>query len=182
MDGTIGRRTLLGGVLGLGVLASTTAPVEAAVDSLGIDKRTYAYARRDGYAIDVSKKRHLARLVYYSTRTRRYYVWYKSAARFGDDRGPSYVTRLGAFRIDRRRIGDANSRADTNSASMPFKLYFYRGQALHYSADFARNGYGGAGASHGCVNLNNWGAAAEFARIARLLASRGIAMVVVIHN
>ena len=36
---------------------------------------------------------------------------------------------------------------------MPYAMFFSRGQAVHYSSDFARRGY--AGASHGCVNTRN---------------------------
>ncbi|MGR6997295.1 L,D-transpeptidase [Yinghuangia aomiensis] len=37
--------------------------------------------------------------------------------------------------------------------SMPFAMFFSGGQAVHYSPDFAKNGYNGA--SHGCVNVRN---------------------------
>jgi hypothetical protein len=36
---------------------------------------------------------------------------------------------------------------------MPYAMFFSGGQAVHYSADFARRGYNGC--SHGCVNLRN---------------------------
>jgi lipoprotein-anchoring transpeptidase ErfK/SrfK len=36
---------------------------------------------------------------------------------------------------------------------MPYAMFFSGGQAVHYSADFAARGYGGA--SHGCVNVRN---------------------------
>ncbi|MGW1926344.1 L,D-transpeptidase [Streptomyces massasporeus] len=36
---------------------------------------------------------------------------------------------------------------------MPLSMYFSRGQAVHYSADFAARGYNGA--SHGCVNVRD---------------------------
>jgi lipoprotein-anchoring transpeptidase ErfK/SrfK len=36
---------------------------------------------------------------------------------------------------------------------MPYAMFFSGGQAVHYSADFAAQGY--AGASHGCVNVRN---------------------------
>ncbi len=41
-------------------------------------------------------------------------------------------------------------------SSMPFAMFFDGGQAVHYSADFARNGY--SGASHGCVNIRDYNA------------------------
>lgn len=41
--------------------------------------------------------------------------------------------------------------------SMPFSLFFSGGQAIHYSANFARVGY--RERSHGCVNLRNYAGA-----------------------
>ena len=38
-------------------------------------------------------------------------------------------------------------------------LFFSRGQAVHYSSDFAAVGYNGA--SHGCVNVRDRAALAE---------------------
>ena len=37
---------------------------------------------------------------------------------------------------------------------MPYAMFFSGGQAVHFSEDFARNGY--AGASHGCVNVRDY--------------------------
>jgi len=37
--------------------------------------------------------------------------------------------------------------------AMPYSMFFSGGQAVHYSADFARRGY--AGCSHGCVNIRD---------------------------
>ena len=42
---------------------------------------------------------------------------------------------------------------------MPFSMFFSRGQAVHYSSDFAARGY--AGASHGCVNVRDYAALAS---------------------
>ncbi len=39
-------------------------------------------------------------------------------------------------------------------SSMPYSMFFDRGQAVHYSSDFATVGY--AGASHGCVNIRDY--------------------------
>lgn len=36
---------------------------------------------------------------------------------------------------------------------MPYAMFFSGGQAVHYSADFARRGYNGC--SHGCVNIRD---------------------------
>jgi lipoprotein-anchoring transpeptidase ErfK/SrfK len=70
------------------------------------------------------------------------------SARFGSSRTP---TRNGSFRIywkDRYHV------SSLFGSPMPFSLFYNGGQAIHYSYDFARNGYGGA--SHGCVNTRNW--------------------------
>ena len=39
-------------------------------------------------------------------------------------------------------------------SSMPYAMFFDRGQAVHYSSDFATYGY--SGASHGCVNIRDY--------------------------
>jgi lipoprotein-anchoring transpeptidase ErfK/SrfK len=39
------------------------------------------------------------------------------------------------------------------NTSMPYAMFFSGGQAVHYSPDFAANGYNGA--SHGCVNVRD---------------------------
>ena len=47
---------------------------------------------------------------------------------------------------------------------MPYAMFFSGGQAVHFSADFAARGYGGA--SHGCVNVRDETAiAAIFAEV-----------------
>ena len=67
--------------------------------------------------------------------------------RFGSDELP---TREGAFAIFRKSRDHVSSLYDT---SMPFAMFFSGGQAVHYSPDFAANGY--SGASHGCVNVRD---------------------------
>lgn len=67
--------------------------------------------------------------------------------RFGSDELP---TREGAFAVYRKSRDHVSSLYDT---SMPFAMFFSGGQAVHYSPDFAANGY--AGASHGCVNVRD---------------------------
>jgi peptidoglycan hydrolase-like protein with peptidoglycan-binding domain len=69
-------------------------------------------------------------------------------ARFG---GNGYVTREGEFSVYRKSRDHVSSIYDT---SMPFAMFFDGGQAVHYSPDFAANGY--AGASHGCVNIRDY--------------------------
>jgi peptidoglycan hydrolase-like protein with peptidoglycan-binding domain len=72
--------------------------------------------------------------------------------RFGSDELP---TREGVFSVYRKSRDHVSSLYDT---SMPFAMFFSGGQAVHYSPDFAANGY--AGNSHGCVNVRDHGAVA----------------------
>lgn len=69
-------------------------------------------------------------------------------ARFGR---AGMETREGVFRVYRKFRQHVSS---TYGSDMPFTMSFSGGQAFHYSAGFARDGY--AGASHGCVNLRSW--------------------------
>ena len=59
-------------------------------------------------------------------------------------------TRTGTFRVARKSRDHVSGLYGT---SMPYSLFFSGGQAVHYSAYFARDGYNGA--SHGCVNLRD---------------------------
>lgn len=72
----------------------------------------------------------------------------KMSARFGSARTP---TRYGTYRIYWKNV-DHVSRL--YGSAMPFAMFFSGGQAIHYSSDFARNGY--SGRSHGCVNTRSW--------------------------
>ena len=67
--------------------------------------------------------------------------------RFGSDELP---TREGAFAVYRTSRDHVSNLYNT---SMPFAMFFSGGQAVHYSPDFAANGYNGA--SHGCVNVRD---------------------------
>lgn len=69
--------------------------------------------------------------------------------RFGSDELP---TREGAFTVYRKSRDHVSSLYHT---PMPFAMFFSGGQAVHYSPDFAANGYNGA--SHGCVNVRDYG-------------------------
>lgn len=89
-------------------------------------------------------------------------------ARFGD---PYYPTREGSFTIFKKSRDHVSSIYHT---SMPFAMFFSGGQAVHYSPDFARNGYDGH--SHGCVNIRNRKA------IARLFDQVTIGTKVVVHR
>ncbi len=42
-----------------------------------------------------------------------------------------------------------------NNAPMPFAMFFYLGEAVHYSADMDAYGFGGAGGSAGCINIGD---------------------------
>ncbi|MEU5977139.1 L,D-transpeptidase family protein [Streptomyces sp. NPDC047315] len=67
--------------------------------------------------------------------------------RFGSQYTP---TREGVFSVFMKSRDHVSSLYDT---PMPYALFFSGGQAVHYSADFAANGY--KGASHGCVNVRD---------------------------
>ena len=74
------------------------------------------------------------------------------SARFGSvSRG--LPTREGSFRVYWK---SANHVSSLYGSAMPFSMFFSGGQAIHYSSDFARNGY--AGASHGCINTRDYSA------------------------
>jgi peptidoglycan hydrolase-like protein with peptidoglycan-binding domain len=70
--------------------------------------------------------------------------------RFGSAELP---TREGQFAVFSKSRDHVSSLYNT---SMPYAMFFSGGQAVHYSPDFAANGYNGA--SHGCVNVRDLGA------------------------
>jgi len=70
--------------------------------------------------------------------------------RFGSSSTP---TREGVFSVYLKSRDHVSQLYDS---SMPFAMFFSGGQAVHYSSDFAANGYGGA--SHGCVNVRDYDA------------------------
>lgn len=63
---------------------------------------------------------------------------------------PGLATREGTFSIYQK---DVNSWSRLYKVYMPYSLYFSGGQAVHYSSEFATQGYGVG--SHGCVNLRD---------------------------
>ncbi|WP_446686739.1 L,D-transpeptidase family protein [Phytoactinopolyspora halotolerans] len=73
--------------------------------------------------------------------------------RFGSELTP---TREGVFSVGWKSRDHVSSLYDT---PMPYAMFFSGGQAVHYSPDFAANGYNGA--SHGCVNVRDEGAIAS---------------------
>jgi len=80
--------------------------------------------------------------------------------RFGSELTP---TRDGAFQVNWKSRDHVSSLYHT---PMPYAMFFSGGQAIHYSADFARNGYNGA--SHGCVNVRDRAAIARLFDLARV--------------
>ncbi|TDC52484.1 peptidoglycan-binding protein [Jiangella ureilytica] len=67
--------------------------------------------------------------------------------RFGTEETP---TREGAFDVYRKSRDHVSSIYHT---PMPYAMFFDGGQAVHFSPDFAENGYNGG--SHGCVNVRD---------------------------
>ena len=67
--------------------------------------------------------------------------------RFGASYSP---TREGVFHVYWK---DEDHVSQMYGSAMPDSMFFSRGQAVHYSSDFAARGY--AGASHGCVNVRD---------------------------
>ncbi|MEU7010935.1 L,D-transpeptidase family protein [Streptomyces sp. NPDC046332] len=87
--------------------------------------------------------------------------------RFGSENTP---TREGIFNVDRKVRNDWSKLYHT---PMPYSMYFSRGQAVHYSSDFAARGYNGA--SHGCVNVR------DRAKLAALFDEVKVGDKVVVH-
>ncbi|MFJ8694433.1 L,D-transpeptidase family protein [Streptomyces roseolilacinus] len=67
--------------------------------------------------------------------------------RFGSVNTP---TREGTFKVDRK---ERTWTSTLYHSEMPYSMFFSRGQAVHYSSDFAARGYNGG--SHGCVNVRD---------------------------
>jgi hypothetical protein len=88
--------------------------------------------------------------------------------RFGSQFTP---TREGEFSVYRK---SADHVSNLYGSSMPYAMFFSGGQAVHYSSDFAAQGY--AGASHGCVNTR------DKAGVAALFAQVRIGDTVVVHR
>jgi peptidoglycan hydrolase-like protein with peptidoglycan-binding domain len=73
--------------------------------------------------------------------------------RFGSEYTP---TREGVFSVYWKHRDHVSK---LYGSAMPFSMFFSRGQAVHYSSDFASRGY--YGASHGCVNVRDYSALAS---------------------
>lgn len=76
-------------------------------------------------------------------------------ARFGSTVNGT-PTREGQFSVYLKSRDHVSSLYDS---AMPFAMFFDGGQAVHYSSDFAAQGY--SGASHGCVNIRDYGGIAS---------------------
>lgn len=74
-------------------------------------------------------------------------------ARFGSELTP---TREGTFSVYWK---SRDHHSQLYDSPMPYAMFFDGGQAVHYSPDFAANGYNGA--SHGCVNIRDEAAIAS---------------------
>jgi hypothetical protein len=72
---------------------------------------------------------------------------FSMAVRFGSEETP---TRNGTFKIYNKEARHVSRIAHV---PMPYALFFSGGQAIHYSASFARDGYDGS--SLGCVNTRD---------------------------
>lgn len=72
-------------------------------------------------------------------------------ARFGSTLNDT-PTREGLFSVT---LMDADHVSRLYGSAMPYSMFFSGGQAVHYSSDFAAVGYNGA--SHGCVNIRDYG-------------------------
>ncbi|WP_189958419.1 L,D-transpeptidase family protein [Streptomyces alanosinicus] len=106
-----------------------------------------------------------------TTRTLRWMVGGRTvettAVRFGTQYSP---TREGVFHIEWKA---RNWVSTLYHSPMPYAMFFSRGQAVHYSYDFAARGY--AGGSHGCVNVR------DEAAIQQLFAQVRVGDKVVVH-
>lgn len=116
--------------LTVGWMVPTVRPAAA---SDGIDPQCL-----DGRVVCIDKTTHTLRwIVEGETRM-------TMPVRFGPDRKP---TREGAFAIQWK---DAEHVSSLTHEPMPWSMFFSGGEAIHYSPDFAENGYDGA--SSGCVD------------------------------
>lgn len=71
-------------------------------------------------------------------------------ARFGV---PGEETVTGTYKVFRRHRDWTSTVYDS---PMPFSLFYFGGQAIHFSYYFRKDGYNGG--SHGCINTRDWDA------------------------
>jgi hypothetical protein len=119
--------------VGAGSLAPVVTPGAAAADT---DPRC-----RQGRVVCIDKTTHMLRWMV-DGRTRLF-----MSARFG----ASHHTREGTFTIYWK---EAKHVSHLTGEDMPWSMFFSHGEAIHYSPDFADNGY--AGASSGCVDTRDY--------------------------
>lgn len=87
---------------------------------------------------------------------------------------PGYTTTNGAHKIYWKHIDHKSSLY--NGAPMPYSMFFHKGEAVHYSPEFASRGYASPYGSHGCINVRD----KTFAR--QLFAVTPINTVVVVYS
>jgi lipoprotein-anchoring transpeptidase ErfK/SrfK len=126
-------------------VAAPPAPPPPPAAPVGLDARCTTW----GKVVCVSKNARKVWLVENGT------ITMTLDARFG---GKRTQTREGVFSVGWK---SGNHKSRLYGSRMPYAMFFSRGQAIHFSSDFARRGW--SGASHGCVNLRDKaGAAALF--------------------
>jgi L,D-transpeptidase-like protein len=130
--------------LSAGSLASAVAPGAAAGT---IDSRCLT-----GRVVCIDKTTHMLRWMV-EGRTE-----LSMSARFGGN----HRTREGTFWIYWKV---AKHTSALTGESMPFSMFFSRGEAIHYSPDFAERGYDGT--SSGCVNTRDYETTRELYRSTR---------------
>ena len=99
-------------------------------------------ACRKGVVICIDKKQKLLRWV------KNGHVKITTDARFGI---PGETTANGRHQIERKEKHNVSEEYNT---PMPFSMFFFGNQAIHFSYWFRRDGY--YGGSHGCVNIRSW--------------------------
>lgn len=128
-----------------------------------IHPTSIAVARAEGAAIDISKKDRKVRLLTLrSDGSVRTHITLE--ARFGGPNYPlkdgkhqtnkplvDYQSTNGQFRVTRKVRDEVSTYVA--DAEMPFSIYYYRGEAIHFSKSFKDEGYNGS--SHGCVNVRD---------------------------
>ncbi|MGW1276437.1 L,D-transpeptidase family protein [Streptomyces tsukubensis] len=130
------------------LLGMTKRPTRAELDGRTVDKPKAKPDPRclDGRVLCISKTaRTLSWIVDGTVRS-------TMDVRFGSQYTP---TREGVFSVFLKSRDHVSTLYDT---PMPYALFFSGGQAVHYSAEFAADGY--RGASHGCVNVRDRAAVA----------------------
>ena len=122
-------------------LVATTGRIKITSSGSAKGRKIDQRCQYDGRALCIDKTRDK---LYYVKNSR---VIKTFDARFGC---ASTRTREGRLRVNWK---SRNHYSTLYRTPMPYAMFFSGGQAVHYSADFARQGY--KGCSHGCVNIRN---------------------------